>query len=157
MTNPTPQEAAATIMASSEESAQAVASWLNHLPRTAATPVLVQIGAQEFAGALFTQTRDSLVGSRAYAAGEREYAQRALYLLGGLPPSYLRSSRIVYRFGDGRWYVASWFSRHTPNQFNPFGRMFQLMPISATEHEEEPYREMQARLTTLGDPGTPET
>lgn len=151
MTDPTPTEAAATIMASTEETAQDVATWLNGLPRTAAAPVLVRIGTQEFAGALYTQTRDVLVGSRAYAAGEREYAQRALYLLGGLPASYRRSHRIVYRLGDSRWYVASWFDRHTPNQFNPFGRMFQLMPEAdgfvVDAFEEKPYQEMGAEIT----------
>lgn len=151
MTDPTPlTEAAAAIAASTEDAAQDVATWLNGLPRTAAAPVLVRIGTQEYAGALYTQTRDSLVGSRAYAAGERESAQRALYLLGGLPSSYRRSRRIVYTFGNGRWYVASWFDRHEPNRHNPFGRMFQLMPADGfivDAFEEKPCQEMGAEIT----------
>lgn len=122
--------------------AQQVADYLNGLPRTQAAPVVVRIGKTKYVGALYTQERDTPEGCRAYREGQRIYYQRALYLVGDLPSSYLRSSHTAYVWSDDRmaegarwysarrWYVAGWYDLDAHSEYHPFGHMFQLMPDS---------------------------
>jgi hypothetical protein len=130
----------------SPHTAESVATWLRTLPHTNATPVLVKIGRRLYVGAIYDQRREHHPGTRAYAEGRRHYYQSGIYLLGRLPASYLRTSRIAYRFQDGsrRYYVAGWYDRDEPNDFHPFGRMFQLFPDR--ENVTDGYPEMRAEM-----------
>lgn len=134
-------------------SAQDIADYLNGLPDTDAVPVVVKIGRTEHVGAVYTQKRATLPGCRAYEEGERHYFQHAIYLLGKLPPAYVRSRRVAFRFDDGRrrWYVAGWYPFEQDgrkNEYHPFGAMFQLMPDhhDVTSDEKGPYPERTMRL-----------
>lgn len=128
-----------------------VAAYLNSLDRTSAAPVVVRIGRTEYVGATYTQERDTPQGCRAYDAGERTYYQHGLYLVGSLPASYVRSSHTAYRYPNGarRWYVAGWYDHDEPNDYHPFGRMFQLFPDTHNvTHDDDgnPYDERTIQL-----------
>jgi hypothetical protein len=130
--------------------AQTVSQYLNGLPRTTAAPVLVKIGRTEYVGAIYSQERDTLEGSRAFEAGERTYVQHGIYLLGDLPASYRRSTRTAYDLDGNRYYVAGYFPQDEPNDFHPFGRMFQLFPdehgVTTNPETDEPYPAVPANI-----------
>lgn len=109
--------------------AYAVTSYLRSLDRTFATPVLVKIGRTVYPGASYAQVRKTTAPSEAHASGDGYYCQTALYLLGDLPYAYRRRKATVFKVGRTRfvWYVAGWYDQTTPNDYHPFGRMFQLM------------------------------
>lgn len=111
-----------------------VAEWLDTLPATFASPHVVRIGRSVYPGAFYLQTRKVLSGCAAYARGERSYVQRGLYLLGNLPASYRRSSMTAYQVEPAgtRYFVAGWYDHDDPNEWHPFGRMFQLFPDDHT-------------------------
>lgn len=110
--------------------AQDVADFLNSGDRTNAVPVTVRIGRTTYVGASYVQTRDVSPGCRAYEEGQRTYVQGGYYLLGALPASFLRKRSTVYSASSvmGAFYVACWFGQdgEEPNEWHPFGRMFQL-------------------------------
>lgn len=112
-----------------QSTAEEVADWLETLPRTYASPVVVKIGRALFPGATYCQLRETPEGCAAYQSGERYSPMRAMYLLGTIPYARRRSSRVQFRIPGARWswYLAGWYDRDEPSQFHPFGAMFQLM------------------------------
>lgn len=135
-------------------SARAVAFWLNSLRDTHARPIVVKIGRTTFPGATYIQKRQVPEGSRAYAEGKRTYEQYGLYLLGDLPYAYRRkrATAFVDSFTGRRFFVGSWFDRDEPNEYHPYGRMFQLFPDDAgvcVDDDGQPYREVTFDLRGL--------
>lgn len=130
-----------------------VCDFLERLPRTYAAPVVVKIGREVYAGATYSQVRDTPSGSPAYASGERAYSQQAMYLLGRLPYAYRRTRRTCFRIPGARfpWYVAGWNEGTSPRAHTPLGPYFQLMLDKhgvCTDDNGNPYREQ--RLDLIG-------
>lgn len=125
--------------------AMRVVDWLETLPRTYAAPVVVKIGRQRYAGAFYTQVRDSSPGTHAYQSGERSYGHSMLYLVGRLPYVYRRSRFTAFRTNGGRFpfLVGSWYQESTPTPHSPFGACFQLFHDKhdiARRYDGSPYR-----------------
>lgn len=125
-------------------------------------PCTVRIGTQEWAGCEYKQDATPSPGAR----NQAPYTVHALYLLGDLRPSFVRSSHECYPWeSDGReWYVAG----HTPltkddqrtqeqkERYAPFGACFYLRPWEVPDgtridqYEEKPYRRAPMTVEFIG-------
>lgn len=136
-----------------QDKALEVCAWLDTMPRTYAAPVVVRIGRRLYAGATFTQIRETGEGTPAYAAGERGYCHSGMYLLGEKPYAYRRRSATAFRIPGARWpwFVAGWYEKAEPNEWYPFGQMFLLQLDKqgiCVDNDGQPYRE--TRLDLIG-------
>lgn len=97
----------------------------------------------------------------AYYKDTRDHVKDApyrLYVLGGLPKAYLRSTRVVFKLGNREYYVAGYFPQMKnhkqldaePTDFNPFGAFFVLCAyasdIPVDEWEEKTRRRIKCDL-----------
>ena len=121
-----------------------VAKWLvarEHI--STATPVIVQIGKREYAGARFT-------------TGQEE----RLYLIGELPPLH-NQRRVCYSTGDDTtWHLLAWqrtaCSEWREVQFGNshflLARFSALHSWAADQCGRRPYRRIEMRITEVGPP-----
>lgn len=124
--------------------------------------VTVKIGRVTYQGAYYEQTLNHDVPS-IDPGSVKTYTRVAMYLLGELPASYVRSSKTMYFFdkeecpqlrGIGyEWYVASWASKEiaTSEEYGRYhygrGPHLLLMPWSVPGWDaEEPYKRVEAKL-----------
>jgi hypothetical protein len=124
-----------------------VAEWLDSLPDTRATPVLVTIGRTTYVGAHYVQNREPIAPycQPARASDMKPYTARGYYLLGELPASYKRLKRTAYRVNAGRYYVAAYWQDDVVTKHHPFGRMFMLFPDTLGVTDEHEERAMEVR------------
>lgn len=127
-----------------KQTAIQVAKWLvarEHI--SAATPVIVQIGKREYAGARFT-------------TGQEE----RLYLVGELPPLHSRR-RVCYSTGDDTtWHLLAWQRTacsewrevQIGNSHFLLGRFSALHTWAADQCGRRPYRRIEMRITEVGPP-----
>src|SRR5262245_15952908 len=130
---------------------QAVLTHLAEVDCTDLVPFTLQIGSQRYGAIAYRQECEVSEGCRAYQEGQRVYTRAALYVLGALPPSYVRSSRTVYQFDDSGvdWYIGSYYTG-APNAWHPAGAMFLMAPWQVPDGgpidrwQPRPYRRLPA-------------
>lgn len=111
-------------------------------------PVTLWLGSQKYGALRYAFESEVPQGSPAYLRGERTFVRSGYYVLGTLPPSYRRSTKVAYQFQHPGtdWYIASHYEGE-PNEFHPSGPMFLLFPWDvepAIDHyESRPRRRYQ--------------
>ena len=129
-------------MNATQHFAHDVAKWLNSLPQIRwARPVEVTIGKRIYQGALYCTVHTRQHGERAVTEGTAkpgdEHLSYRFELLGHYPKEYDRSKPVYVWQHDlpvdtaheesiGEWYIGGYYQHDEPNEYNPFGRVFDL-------------------------------
>lgn len=135
-----------------------LAEWLKTLPNVVSSePVIVTIGRTTYEQAgrydiLITPPK----GSIGYVQKAPATLEHRIYVVGDLPASYVRSSRVIYMAGDEQWFIAGYSPNPIPedkSKYHPWGHWFGLHRWDFTEPMEEydlrserPYDRMKITL-----------
>jgi hypothetical protein len=117
------------------------------------SPVVLTIGRTTYEGCRYRKRIEALQNART----REPYVREAIYVLGGLPAAYRRSTKVAFRFtGDDRdWYVGGYVTEAVATspdteRFHYEGyAAFQLFPWDASDglqidsFEEHPYRRIE--------------
>jgi hypothetical protein len=121
--------------------------------------VEIEIKGRTWRGCRYKQDRNTPTGSRGMREGTGSYVREAIYLLGPLPPAFVRSRRTVFTIeGEpDEWYVISWVRADvaTDPKFADMhfegNEAFQIGPWrfegeKIDERERTPYQRVKATL-----------